>query len=127
VIATNLPFVDFDWSVLSPTDAATGQATGKRQHKPLVLTFGADAAGLRLVHSVFVNEVLPAVQLGFIHQGGTAAYMKVEIHNVHISSVHQFTEGGEEYFEVSFTYQSIVLDWIDPPYETQDDLTAIAS
>lgn len=127
VIATDLPFVDFDWSVLQPTDASTGQSTGRRQHKPVVLTFGADAAGLRLVHSVFVNEVLPAVQMGFIHPGGTTAYMTVALQNAHVASVHQFSEGGEVFFEVSFTYGRITLDWIDPPYETEDDFTVTPS
>ena len=121
-IATDLPFVDFDWSVLSPTDPATGQAAGQRQHKPLVVTIAADAAALRLVHSLIVNESLSAVQLGFVHQGGTSPYMTVLLHLARVASVHQFTESGEEYVEVSFTYQSLELDWVSPPYSAADDL-----
>ncbi len=126
MIATDLPFVGFDWSVLAPTDPASGQATGKRVHKPVVLTIGADVAALRLLNAIFVNEVLPSVQLGFEHQGGTSAYMTTKLTNARVASVHQFTESGEEYYEVSFTYQKIELVWIDPQYITMDDLTTSA-
>ena len=66
-IATDDPFVGFDWSVVSPRDPASGQATGKRQHHPIVITMKADAAAVRLLNSLFSNENLASVEIGFIH------------------------------------------------------------
>ncbi len=123
-IASNVQFVGFDWSVIQPIDASSGAATGKLQHKPVVLTMGADAASVRLLAALFSGSHLPSVQLAFIHPGGPPAYMTIALTNARLASVHQFTEGGEEYDEVSFTYAKITVTWVDGNVVAEDDLTA---
>jgi len=122
-IATDVPFVGFDWSIVSPRDAGTGQATGKRQHKPLVITMPVDRSSILLMQAIFTNETLPSVQLTFA-PGIGSPYMTVELTNAAVSTVHQFTEGGVEYDDVSFTYQTIQFTWLDGTVTTEDDWSA---
>ena len=55
----------FDYSVVSPRDAASGQATGKRVHKPIRIKKAWGAASIQLFNAVTKNEVLPAVVFDF--------------------------------------------------------------
>jgi type VI secretion system Hcp family effector len=120
VIATDVSIVDLDWSVISPRDAATGQATGKRQHKPLVITVPADPSTVLLLHAIITNENLSTVTIGLIHQGGTSPYMTISLTNGSVASFHRLTDGGEEYDEISLTYQSIEVSWLGGPSTTDD-------
>src|SRR5438132_559214 len=56
----------FDYDVQSPRDAATGQPTGRRIHKPLVITKRIDAASPQIYQALATNEVLRSVQLDFV-------------------------------------------------------------
>ena len=123
-IATDVAFVGFDWSVIAPIDASSGLPTGKRQHKPIVLTMPADAASVRLLEAVLVGEKLPSVELAFVHKGERSAYMLTKLENAHVASFEQLTESGQEYDEVSFVYQSITVTWVSPEVIVQDDWDA---
>jgi type VI secretion system Hcp family effector len=129
-IATDVPFVDFDWSAISPVDAGSGQSTGKTQHKPLALTMRADAASVLLLGALFthenlqsVNPAAPGVQLAFVHQGGGPAYLTINLSNASVVSVRSFSEGGEAYEEMAFTYHTIAWTWVDGGTSTADDWT----
>jgi type VI secretion system secreted protein Hcp len=112
VIATADPIVGLDWSVITPFDPASGLATGKRQHKPLAITKEIDAATPLLLQAEFSNETLTQVLIGLVHPGGSSAYLTIKLTNAQIRSVHQFTEGGKTYEEVSFTYQKIETTFV---------------
>ena len=62
--------------------------------------------------------------LSLIQPGGSTIYMTVSLTNARLTAIHQFTEGGTEYVDVSFTYQTINISWIDPSVTTQDDWAA---
>ena len=104
-----------------PHDAATGQASGKRQHKPIVITTPEDAASVLLLGALVTNETLETVDIGLHHQGETEVYMTVELTNARVVSTRHFVEGGEVYDEVQFTYQQIDVTWVDPHTEVSDD------
>jgi type VI secretion system Hcp family effector len=123
-IADGIALVGLDWIVESPRDAATGQATGKRQHKPIVITIPADAASILLLGAIFTNEHLDSVELGLRHEGAAVDYMTIALTDADVALVHRFTEGGLEYDEVSFVYQQIELTWIDPLTTVQDNWMA---
>ena len=120
-IGTGVPVLGWDWSVISPRDAASGLPTGKRQHKPMVLTMAPDASSVRLFKALITNENLPSVKVSFVHKGETEAYLLVELENASVASFHQLTEAGLEYDEVSFTYQKITVTWVDPNVVVQDE------
>lgn len=119
-LTTDLPIVGFDWSIVAPTDAASGLATGKRVHKPIVLTFHADAAEIRLLSAIFTNETLQTVNLAFVQDGAAGPYMTIALTNGRVSTVHQFTESGQQFVDVSLTYQNIQFTWTDGNVVAQD-------
>lgn len=123
-IAAGVAVVDLDWSVITPLDAASGLPSGKRQHKPLVLTIPADAASVQLLQAQFQNENLTTVTLDLAHQGAGSAYMKIKLTNAIVAATHKLGESGEVYDEVSFVYEKIEVRWVDPLVVTEDDLGA---
>jgi type VI secretion system secreted protein Hcp len=60
---TPLAISGYSHQVASPRDSASGQATGKRQHKPLTITKEIDKATPLLMRAIFTNQTLPIVQM----------------------------------------------------------------
>src|SRR5580658_5519479 len=60
----------FGYSVQSPRDAATGQAVGKRQHKPIVITKEWGAASPQIYQALTTNEVFTSVDFEFTKSDG---------------------------------------------------------
>lgn len=56
----------FRYDVVSPRDLATGMATGKRQHKPVMITKEWGAASPQLFQALVTNEVLPEMVIDFV-------------------------------------------------------------
>lgn len=120
------------WSheVVSPRDAASGQATGKRQHKPFVITKRIDKATPKLYAALTQNEQLATVELKFFRPSLTTKaqelYFTVKLENAHISNITNRTDptSGREVEEVSFTYQKITWTWVDGGITAQDDWEA---
>ena len=123
-IANGVDVVSLDWEIESPRDAATGQATGKRQHKPIVVTIPADKASVLLTKALIQNENLDSVVLSLRHQGELDPYMTISLEDAHVSLVQKTTDGGEVFDEFSFVYRQIELTWLDPPTTVQDDWAA---
>jgi type VI secretion system secreted protein Hcp len=121
VIAAADPIVGIDWGVDVPTDAATGLPTGKRQHKPLVVTKELDAATPLLDNAAFTNEILTPLAVNLTHQGDSTPYLRITLTNAEIRSVHDFSEGGKQYEEVAFTYQKIEILHIASTHVAEDD------
>jgi type VI secretion system secreted protein Hcp len=115
--------------IISPRDAASGLPTGKRMHKPLVVTKELDKASPLLYNALTHNESLPEVELQFYRASPTGQEMlfyTVKLTNATISSI-RFVQPNTlqtdtrqlpEYEEVSFTYQKI--EWTF----TQGNITA---
>ena len=120
-IADDIDVVDFQWDIVSPRDAGTGQATGRRQHKPIVITIPADKASVLLTGALIQNQNLDSVVLALRHQGDTEPYQTISLENAKVSVVHRMTIAGEAYDEFSFVYEQIELTWADPPTTVQDD------
>lgn len=56
----------FLYEVSSPRDIASGQASGKRQHKPMVIVKEWGAASPQLFQALVTNELLPEVLVDFV-------------------------------------------------------------
>lgn len=113
--------------ITSPRDVATGQATGKRAHKPFVITKEVDRASPLLYRALISNENLTTWKLQFwrpqVGPAGTAEvqHYTVALTNAAIASI-EFrmpntkvpdTAQLEAFEEVSFTYQKIEWTWTD--------------
>src|SRR6266850_353058 len=61
----------FNYGVVSPRDVSTGQASGKRQHKPIVITREPGAASPQFFTALVTNEVLKSVAIHFLRANVT--------------------------------------------------------
>jgi type VI secretion system secreted protein Hcp len=122
--------------VLSPRDAASGQATGKRTHKPFVITKELDKSSPLLYQMLVGNESAVEWELQFWAAGASASGAGAEVQRYSVTLTnarlvdirfHMLnTKNPEfqryaEYEEVSFTYQKIQWTWTDGGITAQDD------
>jgi len=123
--------------VLLPHDPATGQSTGKRMHKPFVITKELDASTPHLYTALTTNENLLSWELQFwapsvgIGAGTGVEVMRytVRLTNARISDIRfQMLNNKDlelmryaEFEEVSFTYQRIDWTWVMGGKTSGDD------
>lgn len=124
--------------VTSPRDAATGLPTGKRQHRPFVITKEVDKATPLLYQALVNNEVLSDFELHFWRPGiktaagtgGEVQYYTVKLSQaqvVDISFKQPNTRDLEshkvaEFEDIAFSYQHIEWIWTDGGVSASDDL-----
>jgi type VI secretion system secreted protein Hcp len=110
----------FNYEVTSPRDAATGLATGRRQHKPITITKEWGAATPQLFQALVSNEVLKTVEIEFTQPTATGKnqiYHIVRLTNATISGIKQYSgeatsQSAEirELEEISFTFERIEIE-----------------
>lgn len=125
--------------VTSPRDVASGQATGKRMHKPFVITKELDMSSPLLYAALVSNEVIPTWELQFwapqantsVGGGSGAEVMRytVRLTNASISDIRFCMLNNKnpelvryaEFEEVSFVYQRIDWTWVMGGKTSGDD------
>jgi type VI secretion system secreted protein Hcp len=130
------PCISFEYAVTSPRDVATGLASGKRQHKPVIVTKELGASTPQLFQACVTNEVLTSVLFEFIHttaEGKEEIYYTIKLTNATISSVRQFTAEAakheetaatHELEEISFTFQKLDMEHTVAKTAATDDWNA---
>lgn len=108
----------FGYSAKSPRDVASGQASGRRQHGPVVVTKLVGTGSPQIFQALTTNEVLKSVVVVLPGEGGSG--YTVKLRNAGVSEIKQYTEvvnGQAAVLEdVSFTFQSIEVE--DPATKT---------
>jgi type VI secretion system secreted protein Hcp len=123
--------------IVSPRDPASGLPTGKRMHKPFVITKELDKSSPLLYNALVNNENIPDWQLQHwtpqikaISGGGNEVqHYTVKLTNANIASIafrmannkHPDLMKFAEYEEVAFTYQKIEWTWNDGGITAGDD------
>ena len=118
--------------IVSPRDAVSGLATGKRQHKPLVVTKELDRASPALRQVLTTNETLTSVDLMFYRPDRTgieSQYLTIRLSNAAIASIamvmpnnkHADLASLETFEDVTFTYQKIEWTWTETGTTVADD------
>jgi type VI secretion system secreted protein Hcp len=114
--AGKIPAVAFSYSVRSPRDAATGAASGKRQHSPVTITKAWGASTPQFFNALVTNETLKSVLFEFTKasaDGTTAVYETVKLTNAQVTGfTHRsgaVASGSPELDDISFTFQSIEI------------------
>jgi len=101
----------FTYQVKSPRDPASGQATGKRQHDPIVIVKRIDKSSPRLIKGLTRNEVAAGI-LKFYRpdpaDGATEQFYTIEFKEGRVAGVREF-----------------VLDILDPAMATRPPLEEI--
>ncbi|MCC6525801.1 MAG: type VI secretion system tube protein Hcp [Polyangiaceae bacterium] len=127
-------------SIVSPRDAASGLPTGKRMHKPYVITKELDKSSPLLYNALVNNENISEWELQFwtpqlsAAAGGGAEkqHFTVKLTNANIASIDFRMLNNKnpeltrytEYEEVAFTYQKIEWVWVDGGITAMDDWEA---
>lgn len=100
----------FSYGVKVARDQATGQASGKRQHDPVVITKMVGTASPQIFQALTTNEVLKSVVVDLPGAEGGIGYT-IRLSNAAISEIKQYTELESGRFavleDVSFTFQKI--------------------
>jgi type VI secretion system secreted protein Hcp len=119
--STAKPFKDqsrvlkFSYGVVSPRDISTGQARGKRQHKPIIITREPGAASPQFFTALVTNEVLKSVVIQFLRGNVTTGIIEVQeiirLTNTSISDFRQYVgDDGRWLEDVAFTFHQIQIE-----------------
>jgi type VI secretion system secreted protein Hcp len=123
--------------IVSPRDPASGLPTGKRQHKPIVITKELDKSSPLLYNVLVNNENISEWQLQFWTPqlsaqqgvGSEKQHYTIKLTNANIASIAfrmlnnknpELTRYAE-YEEVAFTYQKIEWTWQEGGITSEDD------
>lgn len=116
-----------------PTDPATGQVSGKRQHKPLTFTKQWGAASPQIFQAAVTNEVLKSVNFEFTSvaaSGVETPMFTISLTNASISGFDGSVQLGEvggpviddrELERVQFEFQKIAITSISGGTTATDD------
>ena len=126
--------------IVSPRDPASGLPTGKRMHKPFVITKELDKSSPLLYNVLTNNENIKKWELKFwtpqikavSGAGSEVNHYTVKLTNANIASIHFRMLNNKnpdlmkyaEFEEVSFTYQKIEWTWNDGGITADDDWEA---
>jgi type VI secretion system secreted protein Hcp len=121
--------------IVSPRDPASGLPTGKRMHKPLVITKELDKSSPLLYNVLVNNENITEWQLQFWQPSATGAekqHFTIKLTNANIASIamrlpnnkHPDLMKFETYEEIAFTYQKIEWTWMDGGITAEDNWEA---
>ena len=124
--------IAFNHEVESPRNATSGLATGKRQHKPLIITKEIDKSTPLLMNALTNNENLSEVILQFwrpSRSGKEFQFYTIELTNARIVDIHQemlnnkYPENMQhaEREHISFVYQKITWTYEDGGITSTDD------
>lgn len=103
----------YQYALTSPRDPATGQASGKRQHHPVVITHELGPSSPQFFQSTATNETLTKVVINFFKtqaNGKEVNFYRVTLMNATIAELKQYTSGDTVLEDISFTFQKIEQD-----------------
>lgn len=126
---------EFSYNVEIPFDTDTGQASGRRRHKPIVITKRMDKASPKLLQALTQGETLTEVKFEFYRvdkMGGQSKYYTIELSNAQLVNITQWfpiTHDKEKAHyphceEVELTFQKITYTWVDGGITSTDDWQA---
>lgn len=123
--------------IISPRDPASGLPTGKRMHKPFVITKELDKSSPLLYNALVNNENIPEWELQFwtpqikatAGTGTEVQHYTIKLTNANVASIsyrmannkHPDLMKFAEYEEIAFTYQKIDWTWTDGGITAEDD------
>ena len=126
--------------IVSPRDPASGLPTGKRMHKPFVITKELDKSSPLLYNVLVNNENITEWELQFwtpqikasAGAGTEVQHYTVKLVNANIANISARMLNNKnaelmkyaEYEEISFTYQKIIWTWNDGGITADDDWEA---
>ena len=133
----SIALLGVEHGIASPRDVATGLASGKRQHQPIVVTKETDRTSPVLTQMLVTNEAISALTLFFFGDDDAPGLMggretllyKIELKNAFVSRIEMSGRVDDEADagarlplseRVSFVYASISWEWVNGGIMAQD-------
>ena len=100
----------------TPTNAATGRATGRLRHGAVTITKALGAASPQLMQALVTNETLKSVRFQFVRLANTGkeqVYVTIRLRNARVTQIRydagsaQAQAARKDLEHVSFTYDRI--------------------
>ncbi len=124
--------IAFNHEIISPRDAASGLPTGKRQHKPIIITKEIDKSSPLLYTLLVNNEQISEWELQFwapSPSGKEEQHYTIALTNASISAIKAEMLNNKcpenmphkEREHISFNYQKIAWTWNDGGITAEDD------
>jgi len=116
----------FKFGTISPRDAATGLASGKRTHQPVVLWKQLDISTPAIFQALCQNQTLDSVEIMYYQAHGTEAkrvqFFKLTLTNATIveSEVLGGFDGNKVIERIAFTFQKIEYNEVPDSKTSQD-------
>lgn len=122
------------YGVASPRDVATGQSSGRRQHKPVTISKQIDRASPLYFKALVLGQVLSSCTITFVTtqpDGSEVDAFRMVLSNANVVD-HQFVKGDTrltgagplgEYESLSFTFQEISLTHVPSGVTAQDSFS----
>ena len=85
-----IPILGFSSGVTSPRDVATGQASGRRQHRPITIIKEWGEVSVQFFQALVTNEVLSPVDIRAVRtdaSGKEQVYMEIHLTDVAVSGI----------------------------------------
>ena len=125
----SIALIDVAYGIATPFDAASGLPTGKRQHKPVVISKAIDEASPKLLEAMVTNETLTNVKIEFWrpYPEIVSPYFFIALTNALATDVTLTPPGIEEADEIEriqFVYQKIEITWVASGQSAEDDWNA---
>jgi type VI secretion system Hcp family effector len=106
----------FTYAVKSQFDAGSGQLSGKRQHKPIVIVREFDEASPLYLQALATNEVFTSATLSFnrVGQDGKPSVVRtIELTNGTIAQIRPAPHfGGKSCQEITLNYEDWKVDGV---------------
>jgi type VI secretion system secreted protein Hcp len=124
--------IGFSYEVTSPRDAASGQATGKRQHGAVTFTKEWGAASPQLFTALVTNEVIKSALFEFVRTndvGVERVFQTLRLTNAAVTAIHQYVGvqddaelDNAELEDVALTFRGIEIQNIDAKTAASDTI-----
>jgi type VI secretion system secreted protein Hcp len=119
--------LSYSHSITSPRDPASGLPTGKRQHKPIVITKEIDKSTPLLYFTLINNELITGWKLEFWKTSSTGIlvmFYSIELLDASIADIADRGSNFGATESIAFCYRKIVWTWIEGGITSQDDWEA---
>ena len=103
----SVPILSFNMGVTSPRDSASGQASGKRQWKPVVVVKNTDQDSSKLFGALVNNESLDEVVIEFTNPPKSCPYEWITLIDAHIVDITHKVVSGKLRELVTFSFASV--------------------
>jgi type VI secretion system secreted protein Hcp len=105
---------DFSYATTTPVDVHSGQSTGRRQHKPVVITREVDSASPVLLQACLNHTAFESAEL-FLPKassgGGAVPFYKIELVNGTITRIgFASSKGGKRREAITIDYEQIKVN-----------------